>query len=37
MRRITESRLHPIWKTDDNDLERSFIAAINGYGLALLE
>lgn len=29
--------LHPDLKTDDNDLEAIFHAAINGYGLALLE
>ena len=29
--------LHPDLKTDDNDLEAIFHAAINGYGLALIE
>lgn len=29
--------LHPDLKTDDNDLEAIFHAAINGYGLALLD
>jgi transposase len=29
--------LHPDIKTDDNDLEAIFHAAINGYGLALLD
>lgn len=29
--------LHPDVKTDDNDLEAIFHAAINGYGLALLD